>query len=95
MLDLPESEVEALELIKKYNVDYILLQQAGSDWIKQNNPFILSVDIKPYLNKLKTYISYADFIPKVCPHEFYVEERIPAMNILKVTEWRKYDNVAC
>jgi hypothetical protein len=66
--------------------DYVLTQQAGTEWIKRFKPYILTVNIEPYREQLKAYITWAWDIPKVCPHEFFIESSISSLDITNIEE---------
>lgn len=69
------------------NPSYILEQQAGSEWVKKYKPHILTVNIEPYRDILKAYITWAYSIPKVCSHEFYIESSIKPLDIVEIKHY--------
>jgi hypothetical protein len=51
------------------NPKYILLTQAGSNWIDQNDPIIIQLNL--FDIKIQTKFSYHTGYPTICSHEYY------------------------
>lgn len=54
--------------------EHILITQAGKEWVKKHKPFVLKVNCDKL--DVKQYMCYITDIPRIVPHEYYVEHTI-------------------
>jgi hypothetical protein len=64
------------------NINYIVKYQAGEEWIKKHDPYVLTINVTPYRKLLRAKIIYAWEVPKTSEYEFFVEGTISPKHII-------------